>query len=272
MTKQEIVTKLESHVVFINIKTHINNSTGPTIRKPFTLRKDIVGDSLPEQTQEEDSFVCFDMVSKELVNIQMSDVELVSVSYRSDAKKNREHAELFIAKVNKIFSTTVGVIDVSPEFEDVLRGLYFVPSIDYQTWIFYVIMKGEIDLTSIDQNKITREQLKVVHDVWRSYIMKAKNNAINTLQEELKDDSIDQDSREEIEVVIEMIKNIDEDVDANLKERYETGLEGGDMYPALEGYVDMLAVEDIVDYWPALLYPKPFELTPEEKAVPGFCR
>ena len=272
MTKQEILVKLESFVVFINLKTHIGDSTGPTIRKPFTLRKDILGDNIPEQTTGDETFICFDMASKEMVNILVSDVEQISLSYKSDPDKNKEHAEMYLTKIDKIFSTTINLIDATPEFEEILRGLYFVPSISYDTWIFYVIMKGNIDLTSIDQNKITPEQLKVVRDVWRSYIMRAKLNAIDTLQKELEDTSIDEDSREEIGIVIEMIKNIDEDVDANLKERYETGLEGGDMYPALEGYVDMLAVEDIVDYWPPLLYPKPFELTPEEKAIPGFCR
>lgn len=272
MTKKDILGKLESSVVFINIKTYIESSPGPTIRKPFTLREDIIEAGTLKQPPEEDSFVCFDMVSKEMVTIQVSDVEQISVSYKDDSEKNKAHAELYISKVDKIFSTTIDVIDVSSEFEEILRGLYFVPSIDYQTWMFYVIMKGKINLTNIDQNKITPEQLKVVRDVWRSYIMRAKLNAINTLQDELKSDNIDEDSREEIEIVIEMIRNIDEDVDINLKERYETGLEGGDMYPALEGYVDMLAVEDIIDYWPPLLYPKPFELTPEERAIPGFCR
>lgn len=160
---------------------------------------------------------------------------------------------------NAIIDDTINNLDLDQDMSHVARILYYVEEVPYAAWLSYLILRGERDLLTLVEacrtSKLQQDVFEELVQAWIQIIYNYKDKAILKLTEEKEQLKSGDEAREEIDIIIQMINEIDYE---NKESIYTQELDNRISHEAIQPGVGNQSLEDLFDYWPVLLLPKPF--------------
>ena len=204
------------------------------------------------------SIVVYSLYDDELLVIDVDDLLSTVVMYPDDRMKNWVECWSEYEINNKVKQSAITNLQLSPGMAKVANILYHVSELEYTCWVSYILLEGEVDLTDIikahETNDISDAYYTKLIERWKGLIYKYRELAIGKLESE-KIGIEDTETLEEIDIIIQMVREIDfEDKQSPYYHEINSRISSESIIPG-KGSND---IEDLLNYWPVLLLPKPF--------------
>lgn len=278
ITSNEILSKQPAWLRFINdvskfvLEVYVVSDFG-TIRKIVTANRDVHesvdvafkqytennGSLMDQNDDDVTGIVVHSLHDDQLLTIHAQDMLSYSIKHFDNLEKNWEELVENAAIDRAIIRDTFEKLELDDELKKIGNILYFVEDVPYSAWLSYLILNGEQDLLSLVEASRTSKMSKTLFNklkkAWIEIIYKYKNKAIEKLETEKEQLKTDQEACEEIDIIIQMIQEIDFDNDEAI---YTQEFNNRLSYEPVQPGVGNQSLEELFDYWPVLLLPKPF--------------
>lgn len=204
------------------------------------------------------SVVVYSLYDDELLVIDVDDLLSTVVMYPDDRMKNWVECWSEYEINNKVKQSAITNLQLTHPMAEVANILYHVSELNYTCWVSYILLEGEVDLADIakahETNDISDVYYTKLTEKWKDLIYKYRELAIGKLESE-KIGIEDTETLEEINIIIQMVKEINfEDKKSPYYHEINSRISHESVIPG-KGSND---IEDLLDYWPVLLLPKPF--------------
>ncbi len=204
------------------------------------------------------SVVVYSLYDDELLVIDVDDLLSTVVIYPDDRMKNWVECWSEYEINNKVKQSAITNLKLPPAMAKIANILYHVEELGYTCWVSYILLEGEVDLTDIleahETNDISDAYYTKLVDKWKFLIYKYKELAVGKLESE-KIGIEDTETLEEIDIIIQMIGEINFE---NKESPYYHELHSRVSSESIIDGKGSNDIEDLLDYWPVLLLPKPF--------------
>lgn len=278
MTKVDELSNNTTWLQFINdvnvyvVEVHIKSKYG-TISKLVTTRMGVnskVDEKFVDYIDEGgelvvmiDSGMCrsvvvYSLYDDELLVVDADDLLSTVVMHPDDRMKNWVDCWNDYEINNKVKQSAITNLKLSPAMAAVANILYHVSELNYTCWVAYILLEGEVELTDIfkahETNNISDVYYNKLVKKWKDLIYKYRELAIGKLESE-KIGIEDTETLEEINIIIQMVGEINFE---NQESPYHHELNSRISSESIITGKGSNDIEDLLDYWPVLLLPKPF--------------